>query len=301
MAPFKKFIALAIMALALIGAGFGQSTDRDQYTPNASEKTALAFTYRHIETYQHFGNQHAIEVLWGSAPTTATIAINGVMRGGTSTPLTTSSLTTNQVLQVVGNFDFIDVVVSWTGTPSSQKINISGFAGPLLTPAVNIQGMPVMGILGPIAPQDGTSNATFRANILSDGNAYGQMVAPEQWNGATWDKTFYCPNTTLINAVASTTTQLVPLSSGLKIRICSASLNPSTVTAGSMDLVYGTGASCGTGTTSLTGPFTVPASAVVAIPITPSSTGALITPAGQAICMRTVTSTANGFITWAQY
>jgi hypothetical protein len=91
------------------------------------------------------------------------------------------------------------------------------------------------------------------------------------------------------------------LSGTTKIRICSFSINPSTVTAGSTDIVYGTGANCGTGTTTLTGPYTLPAAAVAPISNNLGNTGALITPTGQAVCIRTVTSTANGFITWSQY
>jgi hypothetical protein len=120
------------------------------------------------------------------------------------------------------------------------------------------------------------------------------------FNGATWDRYFYCPNTATFSVV-STVTQVVALSGTTKIRVCSTTFFPSTATAGSVDLVYGTGSSCATGITTLTGAATLPAAAVVSIPLSISSTGPLITPAGQALCVRTVTSTVAGFLTWVQY
>ena len=125
-------------------------------------------------------------------------------------------------------------------------------------------------------------------------------IGTSLFNGASYDRNFYCPNTSTFS-VASTTTQVVALSGSTKIRVCSVSLNPSTTTAGSVDLVYGTGSNCATGITTLTGAFTLPASAVVNIPVPLTSNGPLITPAAQALCVRTATATVNGFITWAQY
>jgi len=146
---------------------------------------------------------------------------------------------------------------------------------------------------------DAVANTGFNGLTSSAGTSPG-LTGLLEFNGSTWDRYFYCPNTATFSVV-STVTQIVPISGTTKIRVCSATFFPSTSTAGSIDLVYGTGASCGTGTTTLTGAVTLPAAAVVSIPLSIPSTGPLITPAGQALCVRTVTSTVNGFLTWAQY
>lgn len=148
---------------------------------------------------------------------------------------------------------------------------------------------------------DGVSNAAS-VQAESTSNAAGQLqVQPSYFNGVTWDRGIDCPNTSTFS-VASTTTQVVPLSGSTKVRVCSFDINPSTVTAGSTDIVYGTGTNCATGITTLTGAYTLPAAAVVDItPSTLSALSPLTTPAGQAVCVRAVTSTVNGFIVWEQH
>jgi len=146
-----------------------------------------------------------------------------------------------------------------------------------------------------------TAAVSGASDAISSAGA-GPIIVPflTEFNGVSWDRYFYCPNTATFSVV-STVTQVVALSGTTKIRVCSTTFFPSTATAGSVDLVYGTGASCGTGTTTLTGAATLPAAAVVSIPLSIPSTGPLITPAGQALCVRTVTSTVAGFLTWVQY
>jgi len=154
-------------------------------------------------------------------------------------------------------------------------------------------------VAGALTGADAAANTSFNGLSSSSGTFPG-LTGLLQFNGSTWDRYFYCPNTATFSA-ASTVTQVVAISGTTKIRVCSATLFPSTSTAGTADIVYGTGASCGTGTTTLTGAITLPAAAVVSIPLSIPSTGPLITPAGQALCVRTVTSTVNGFLTWTQY
>lgn len=152
-------------------------------------------------------------------------------------------------------------------------------------------------------PADGAAVGTAVFCFSSGAAATGceQPIVPYFFNGSTWDRGIYCPNTSTFS-VASTTTQVIAASGSTKIRICSFDINPSTITAGSTDIVYGTGTNCGTGTTTLTGAYTLPASAVVDItPATLSATSPLTTPASQAVCVRAVTSTVNGFIVWEQH
>lgn len=148
---------------------------------------------------------------------------------------------------------------------------------------------------------DGVSNANINYWGGASGSGAPAAIVPLYFNGTSWDRGITCPNTSTFS-VASTVTQVIPLSGSARVRVCSFTINPSTVTAGSTDIVYGTGANCGTGTTTLTGAYTLPASAVV--DIAPPALGALsplTTPTGQAVCVRAVTSTVNGFIVWEQH
>jgi hypothetical protein len=148
---------------------------------------------------------------------------------------------------------------------------------------------------------DNTSNAN-EGKLPDPSGLFARLaVDPYAFNGTTWDRTITCPNTSTFSVV-STTTQVIAASGSTKIRICSFDINPATVTAGTTDIVYGTGANCGTGTTTLTGAYTLPAAAVVDItPSTLSASSPLTTPASQAVCVRAVTSTVNGFIVWEQH
>lgn len=177
----------------------------------------------------------------------------------------------------------------WSGTDTSQGSTLVSGLGP--------QGALALGVS--TAEADGSSSTyTAIAGIAGVSQRIG--VDPFWFNGTTQDRQFYCPNTSTFS-VASTTTQFVAASGATKVRICSFSFNPSTTTAGSVDIVYGTGANCGTGTTTLTGAYTLPASAVVNIGPVGLGNGPLITPASQAVCVRTVTATVNGFFTWGQW
>jgi hypothetical protein len=151
-----------------------------------------------------------------------------------------------------------------------------------------------------VAGTDAQANTPIQL-YTPGGSTFNLGIDSYLFNGSTWDRSLTCPNTSTFSVV-STTTQVIAASGSTKIRICSFDINPATVTAGSTDIVYGTGANCGTGTTTLTGAYTLPAAAVVDItPATLSSTSPLTTPASQAVCVRAVTSTVNGFIVWEQH
>jgi hypothetical protein len=182
------------------------------------------------------------------------------------------------------------VVVGGNANGSVQPISISGAAGnPLVIAQV-------------IAGTDGLSNSTFSGFLgFQGGGQAGLATIPYLFNGSTWDRAIVCENTSTFS-VASTTTQVIAASGSTKIRICSFDINPSTATAGSADIVYGTGTNCATGITTLTGAYTLPAAAVVDItPATLSATSPLTTPASQAVCVRAASSTVNGFIVWEQH
>lgn len=229
-----------------------------------------------------------------------------------SQPLTA---TTQGQLTLFKYFPWVSInITSVTGTGTIRaaaygyRPNFSGDTNAsstaVTTNTSTVDNAPVSG--GPVFI--GTTNGGNLIGLSSaagngDANAGARMlsVALSYFNGASWDRAIYCPNTSTFSVV-SAITQIIPLSGSTKIRICSFGLHPSTVTAGSTDIIYGTGASCGTGTTTLTGAFTLPAAAVVDIATAGLTTGGpLTTPAGQAVCVRSVTSTINGFITWEQH
>lgn len=102
----------------------------------------------------------------------------------------------------------------------------------------------------------------------------------------------------------ATTTQLVALVAGAKVRICSYAIQGSTTsTATTLKLVYGTGTACATGTTSLTPAWNMPASST-ALPMSEGAgVGELFqTPVGDALCATSsAAGTVNIRVTYAQF
>lgn len=101
-----------------------------------------------------------------------------------------------------------------------------------------------------------------------------------------------------ISVAASTTTQIVALATGKWIFVTSFDF----MSAGTLNatLVYGTGSSCGTGTTSLTGAYPLIAQAGIA---KGNGTGiVLVIPAGNALCITTSgASQVSGSVSYAQF
>jgi hypothetical protein len=110
-----------------------------------------------------------------------------------------------------------------------------------------------------------------------------------------------------VNIVTATTTQLIPLVAGQAIYVCGASLTiaPSGTSADSATFEYGTGASCGTGTTALTGAFGAGdlTTTTGLLPINLPSEGTDLTaPSGNALCLLSAGTTVNiqGVLTYVQ-
>jgi hypothetical protein len=100
-----------------------------------------------------------------------------------------------------------------------------------------------------------------------------------------------------ISIASAGTTQLVALSTGKSIYVCGF-IDGSAGTTPSVELEYGTGSSCGTGTTALTGPVVFVTSTVVNF----GAGGATITstPVSNALCAVTVGATHEGVLTYVQ-
>lgn len=101
-----------------------------------------------------------------------------------------------------------------------------------------------------------------------------------------------------INIAASTTTQLVALVADKTIFVTS--WDVISAGTGNFTLVYGTGTNCGTGTTSLTGPYPLTAQAGIS---KGDGVGIVIlVPRGNALCATTSTSVQmSGAVSYAQF
>lgn len=122
-------------------------------------------------------------------------------------------------------------------------------------------------------------------------------VYPFLFNGTTWDREITCSSTVIVDDSTSGTVQQIALSGTNKIRLCKMTL---TTAAGvNVQLVYGTGVNCGTGTANLTGLYQT-ASTIAEDWVADRS--ALTTPAGQAVCLVLGGATrTTGTISYAQF
>lgn len=128
------------------------------------------------------------------------------------------------------------------------------------------------------------------ANIAVQGVASPSASGPAPVSSAT--------DTVAVNMSTATTTQIVALSSGQKIYVSGGAIVSSGTNT--ITLKYGTGANCGTGTTSLTGPMAFTAQTGVGFN---SGFGAsVVVPAGNALCITTSAAVQlSGWMSYAQY
>jgi hypothetical protein len=134
----------------------------------------------------------------------------------------------------------------------------------------------------------GVVGSTVPANALLMGAQTGANIAAITQGDATVP----------IEISTATTTQLVALTSGQRVRITSLSVIAGGT--GTFRFVYGTGTNCGTGTTNITGAF--PLVANVGLTLGGGVGSVLVAPAGQAVCAVTSAAvTYDGHITYAKY
>jgi hypothetical protein len=108
-----------------------------------------------------------------------------------------------------------------------------------------------------------------------------------------------CTNSVVINTASSGLTQLIAASGTKVIRVCHWSGVPTTAVA--VQLEYGTGSACGTGTTALSGNYGS-AAGVLAFAFDFGPEAALLTPAGKALCLNLGAAIQlDGTITYSQY
>jgi len=161
------------------------------------------------------------------------------------------------------------------------------------------------GTRGSLRTELWNSDSTVTQGFLAAGADGGTNSTPglvdyarrQDFNGSTWDRTFTCSNSAVINVTAGNTTELVALTAAQTIRVCSFVLTESL--AGTAQFVYGTGTNCGTGTTNLTGAMTIATNSALNIS---SGQGSLFrTASANALCLAAVTGNLTGFVTYAKY
>lgn len=104
--------------------------------------------------------------------------------------------------------------------------------------------------------------------------------------------------TVAINVSTATTTQLVALSGSTQIYVTGLAVIAGGT--GNITLVYGTGSSCGTGTTSLSG--AIPLIANAGFTLGSGLGPVVVVPAGQALCITTSAAVQmSGFVTYTQF
>lgn len=114
-----------------------------------------------------------------------------------------------------------------------------------------------------------------------------------------------CTSNVAISVNSATTTQLVALDANKSIFVCAFHVNSiGAATAPTAKFVYGSGASCGTGTTNLTGVMSGSATAGVPYDIFQGNGlgSILAVPKGKALCITTTTTQQqSGFVSYAQF
>lgn len=149
-------------------------------------------------------------------------------------------------------------------------------------------------------PSDGLSNTSFAGRATAGStDASARVLATFDYifNGSTWDRPFTCATSTPIGIVAGTTAQIIPLSGSTVIRICNIALSSSL--AGTFQVISGTGATCGTATTSITGAMNLATAATITMS---GGQGSVFrSPAGHNLCITAVTGNITGVASYVQY
>lgn len=139
-------------------------------------------------------------------------------------------------------------------------------------------------------PTDALTNSTAGPATRSMGMVF---------NGTTWDREFSCDSSASISVASGTTAELVALQASQVIRVCAFVISGDTL-ATTAQFKYGTGASCGTGTTNITGAMRMPDEGSISIAGAPGMS-LFRTASANALCITTATGAVTGFVTYDQY
>lgn len=170
-------------------------------------------------------------------------------------------------------------------TDSSGRPNVVGAAAD----GAALAGNPVL-----IAGSDGTNAQTLTTNLGGVGTDTLRIVVP------TNDP---CQNAGIVKSSVSVTAtadaELVALASGQTIYVCGFSFNAAAGTGPGFRLIYGTGATCATGTTGLTGIYLPTVGTTFA---TPGGGTQFATASANALCIDVSGTTPDirGYLTYVQ-
>lgn len=107
-----------------------------------------------------------------------------------------------------------------------------------------------------------------------------------------------CRFTASVSVTAAATTEIVALTTGQRIRICSVAI--SMTATGTAKFVTGTGTNCGTGTADMTPAMTLATGAPLALN-SGDNTYLLEAPVSQAICMTAATGNIAGWVRYQKF
>jgi len=131
--------------------------------------------------------------------------------------------------------------------------------------------------------------------------AWSQTGATGTFNAGNWDRPLACQNSIDINVPAVATTELIALVAGDRIRVCGFVLSGAGATSGTIQFKAGTGTTCGTGTSDLSGVMSF-------LDDTPVVYGGGLgkifqTPAAEALCITTAGTNfiVDGILTYGQF
>lgn len=130
-----------------------------------------------------------------------------------------------------------------------------------------------------------------------DGAALAMGAYPFRWNGATWDREYYCSSSAAVSVTAGNTTEIVALSGSTIIRVCGFSISAS-ANSSTAKWVRGTGTNCGTGTADITAAYAMSGSQPFSSYGNPEVFRAA---AGNALCLTAVTGNITGVVSYARY
>jgi hypothetical protein len=148
----------------------------------------------------------------------------------------------------------------------------------------------------PIAGGDGVSNTVATPSTALGAQVYNRIL-PYRFNGLTNDRDFSCPNTLRVSVAATGPTEIIPLTAGQTIRVCSFSATTAGMVSLDVSFVRGTGTNCGTGTATIAGIY----STITALDLF-SKDAPLTVTQGNALCLTNSAATAfTGVVIYAKY
>ena len=218
--------------------------------------------------------------LWVFPATGATFPVSGTVWQATQ-PVSGTFWQATQ--PVSGTFWQATQPVSGTFWQATQPVS-----GPLTDTQLRATPVPVSGTVTATNAANGSTGASVPASATYVGaNSAGNLTGIIQASASV-----------AINVSSATTTQLVALSGSTKIYVTS--FDAIAGGTGNITFVYGTGSSCGTGTTSLTGAYNLTAQAGIA-----KGNGlgpVLVVPAGNALCVTTSAAVQmSGSVAYTQF